>query len=78
MGSCEELQTAGEVMDALGGNAGVAELTGSTSKAVSNWRSFGRFPAKFYLVMTAALAGKGMRAPAALWGMSEPVSEAAQ
>jgi len=78
MGSSGELRTADEVMDALGGNAGVAELTGSTRKAVSNWRSFNGFPAKFYLVMTAALAGKGKRAPAALWGMSEPVSEAAQ
>lgn len=65
-----ELATASEVMDALGGNVGVAALTGNTPGAVWNWRSFGRFPSKFYLVMTEALAEKGYQAPASLWGMA--------
>jgi hypothetical protein len=66
------LQTAGDVLDALGGNAAVEELTGCKPSRVCNWRSFGKFPPKFYLLMTAALAKKKKRAPASLWGMTEP------
>ncbi|MFA7280817.1 MAG: hypothetical protein WC100_12040 [Sterolibacterium sp.] len=64
-----ELNTTSEVLDALGGNAGVAELTGSKPKAVWNWRSFDKFPANTYAVMIAALQERGKTAPASLWGM---------
>lgn len=72
-----ELETAAEVMDALGGNAAVADLTGSRATAVSNWRSFGKFPAKFYVLMTDELRRRGLRAPALLWGMTEPPAHSA-
>ena len=67
-----ELNTTSEVLDALGGNAGVAELTGSKPKAVLNWRSFDKFPANTYAVMIAALQERGKTAPASLWGMKQP------
>lgn len=68
----EELATTSEVMDALGGNAAVAELTGSTLKAVWNWRGFETFPSNTYVAMTDALRARGKTAPASLWGMKMP------
>ncbi len=73
----EELFTTSDVMDALGGNSAVAELTNSTSKAVWNWRGFETFPSNTYVAMTEALRARGKTAPASLWGMKMPV-EAAQ
>jgi hypothetical protein len=67
----ETLKTTSEVMDALGGNLAVAEITGSKPKAVSNWRRFETFPSKTYLAMTNALLAKGKQAPASLWKMEE-------
>ena len=68
----EQLKTTSEVMDALGGNSAVAEITGSTVKAVWNWRGFETFPSNTYVAMTEALLQKGMSAPATLWGMKLP------
>jgi hypothetical protein len=70
----EEILTASEVMDALGGNTGVRMLTGSTANAVSNWRAFGTFPSSTYVVMLAALNARGKTAPASLWKMREIAS----
>mgnify|MGYP003439481101 FL=1 len=73
-----ELTTTSEVMDALGGNGAVAELTGSSIKAVWNWRGFETFPSNTYVAMTIALRAAGKTAPASLWGMklpAEPQSE---
>lgn len=64
-----ELNSTSEVMDALGGNPGVAELTGSKPKAVWNWRNFEKFPSNTYAVMIVALQERGKTAPASLWGM---------
>jgi hypothetical protein len=41
-------------------------------KATANWKSFGQFPARTFVVMTQALQRRGKHAPAALWGMVEP------
>jgi len=65
----EELSTTSEVLDALGGNVAVAELTGSKPKAVWNWRGFETFPSNTYVAMTEALLAKGKTAPSSLWGM---------
>ena len=67
-----ELNTTSDVMDALGGNPGVAKLTGSKPKAVWNWRSFDKFPSNTYAVMIEALQERGKTAPASLWGMKVP------
>ena len=63
------LKTTSEVMDALGGNQAVSQLTGRTAQAVSNWRRFDSFPSNTFVAMTAALAMSGQFAPASLWGM---------
>jgi hypothetical protein len=73
----EVLSTTSEVMDALGGNPAVAELTGRKPKAVSNWRAFKSFPSNTYVAMTEALRQKGKSAPAALWGMKGSDAESA-
>lgn len=68
------LETADAVIKALGGNAGLGELTGARSSRVSNWRAFGKFPSDMFLLMNDALSQRGHTAPAALWGMQESVS----
>lgn len=67
----ERLTTTKEVIAALGGLNSVAEITGSSYKAVSNWGGFDTFPARHFLVMTAALRKRGKSAPASLWNMTE-------
>ena len=68
----DELITTSSVIDELGGNPAVADLTNSTTKAVWNWRGFETFPSNTYVVMTEALKAKGKTAPASLWGMKVP------
>jgi hypothetical protein len=65
----EMLSTTIEVMDALGGNLAVAEITRSKPKAVWNWRKSGVFPSNTYVAITGALLAKGKTAPPSLWGM---------
>lgn len=72
------LETAAEVMDALGGNEAIEILTGSKPSAVCNWRKFGKFPSNTFVAMTAALAKQRQRAPEVLWGMRRAAAEAAQ
>ena len=67
----EPLTTTAEVIDALGGNQPVQELTAAKwPQTVSNWRGFETFPSHTYVVMTEALARLGKSAPASLWGMT--------
>lgn len=68
----QELSTTSDVLDELGGNGPVSELTSSTPKAVSNWRGFETFPSNTYVAMTEALRARGKTAPASLWGMKQP------
>jgi hypothetical protein len=58
------------VIDALGGTGKVADLTGRSPQAVSNWRARPTFPPETFLILTEALKAKGMSAPRALWRMS--------
>jgi len=71
----EVLGTTSEVMDELGGNGAVAELTNSRPKAVWNWRKAGAFPSNTYVAITDALLARGKTAPATLWGMKAVSSE---
>lgn len=73
-------ETTAAVIAALGGQAAVAQLTGSAPSAVANWNSEPHFPARFYAVMLEALHKKGFHAGPRLWGMAEarqPSPEAA-
>jgi hypothetical protein len=72
----ENLDTAAAVLKALGGIEQVAQLTGRTYNAVSNWRVLGSFPANTYLILQSALNAQGQTAPATLWRMER--AEAAQ
>lgn len=65
----DELLTASDVIDALGGTSKVARLTGRSMQAVSNWRERGAFPAETFLLLGDALGKAGRTAPASLWGM---------
>ena len=65
----ETLNTTTAVMDVLGGNTPVAQLTGGSPTAVSNWRGFKTFPSNTYVAMTEALRAIGKTAPTSLWGM---------
>ena len=65
-----ELATASAVIDALGGTAAVMRLVdGRTMGRVSNWRATGRLAPETFLILSAALAERGLSAPSALWGL---------
>ena len=68
-------KTATEIIDILGGTSAVADLTGSSATAVSNWRVVNRLPSNTYLVIKDALARLGRAAPDHLWSMREPPVE---
>ena len=65
------LNTANEVIDALGGTLAVARLAGLSMQAISNWRLRERFPPATYLLLNAALRAKQCSAPTKLWDMIE-------
>lgn len=73
----KQLQSAADVIEALGGLTAVAELTASQYKAVANWKAFNAFPPKTYVAMIAALRRAGRSAPASLWGMVSAQAESA-
>jgi len=65
------LTSTNQVLEALGGNAAVAALTGRWPGAVSNWRSLEHFPANTYVIMRDALLALGHEAPPDwLWDMA--------
>jgi transcriptional regulator with XRE-family HTH domain len=59
--------TVGDFIDALGGNAAVAQMAGVGRSAVSNWRKFDRFPPRLYLRFAAAARERGLEAPERLF-----------
>lgn len=66
-----QLASARDVVDALGGVGAVAELTRTTYRAAHNWKQRGSFPAKTHVVMVEALRARGLSAAASLWRMVE-------
>ena len=62
------LWTFDEVVDALGGNAGVEKLTGMSSATICNHRRRQTFPAKYYFCMKAGLEDQGFYAPISMFG----------
>jgi hypothetical protein len=63
------LTTTRQVIAALGGVSAVCELTGAAYTAVHNWLGAPHFPARYFLVMLAALKRRGKTARPELWGM---------
>lgn len=68
----ETLSSVAAVVDELGGNQAVGELTQRKAKTVWYWRDSGAFPANTYLTITSALREKGKTAPSNLWSMKIP------
>lgn len=66
-----ELHTTSDVIDELGGNHAVGELTQSKPKAVSMWRTMGKFPWRTQMTITNALRARKKTAPESLWGMTK-------
>ena len=66
------LTTAASVFDALGGVAGVMEVTGAKYKTVHAWKASGSFPSDTYVVMVEALKQRGLTASSSLWDMRFP------
>jgi len=73
----DELATTKEVFEALGGIQAVADLTGRDYSAAAQDNRLGKFPSRTYKIMTEALAAKGRRAPASLWGQVAAQDQAA-
>lgn len=65
------LQTATEVVEALGNTGEVAKLVGLKPPAISRWKEKNAIPAYTYLLLKAKLARLSLSAPASLWGMRE-------
>lgn len=63
-----KLETKADVMKALGGISGLAELTGGSYKATENWSRARTFPARYHALMSWALKRRGYSAPPSLWG----------
>ena len=74
----KNLRTARTVIAALGGTPKVAALTGASYSRAFNWLSKGHFPSWTYLLITKALAERGLTASPSLWpGMEKPADQAA-
>jgi hypothetical protein len=71
----EELTTIAAVIETLGGNRPVADLTNSETKTVSMWKTFGRFPWHAQLPITEALRAQGKEPSISLFGMKKPAAE---
>jgi hypothetical protein len=63
------LQTVREVFTVLGGTTGIAALTNASYRRAHNWKAFGRFPPKTYVILQKALSDRDLVAPASLWDM---------
>lgn len=66
------MQTASDVIDALGGTLATAKIARRSMQAVSNWRKANRLPAETFLTISQELKSRGETAPPALWGIEEP------
>lgn len=64
----DQINTADEVIDVLGGTRAVARLMGVDDRVVSNWRERG-LPPETFVALTSKLKEKNLDAPPSLWRM---------
>lgn len=65
------LQTAADVVEALGGDDAVSKnLFATEPRAVANWRLGGKFPAHTFIAIKALLKRRRLEAPDSLWTMT--------
>lgn len=62
------LTTVDDVVEALGGTAAAAVLTGVSAPAVSNWRERGKIAPDKFLLIREALASRGQEACLSVFG----------
>lgn len=62
------LTTVDDVIEALGGTAAAAGLTGVSAPAVSNWRERGKIAPDKFLLIREALAAQGKEACLSVFG----------
>ena len=65
------LATALDVIDAFGGVPALAAFAGVDYRAAFNWKATGKFPSRFYVLMSDELERRGLSASPALWSMVE-------
>lgn len=66
------LNTAADVIEALGGVVMVSVLMERKQPQVSSWKKHNRFPPTLAVKMASILRSIGCEAPAALWQMEPP------
>jgi hypothetical protein len=66
------LNSADEVIDAVGGTAAAARLVAASIASVSNWRARDRLPPRTFLLFEEALDVVGAAASSTLWGIDPP------
>lgn len=71
-----DIATVGGAIDALGA-AWIAETTGRSPQAVSNWRAQKRIASDLFHLMASELERRGLSADPALWGQEIAREQAA-
>lgn len=66
-----DLDTTGGLIKLLGGPAEVARLTGRKIQQVNQWRVQGWFSPETFLVMSTALAARGVHPSPRLWRQTQ-------
>jgi len=74
MSHSSELKSVAEIIRALGGVAAVQAVTGQKYNTVWNWKWRDKVPPEFHLIVSQALASKGLSAAARLFGQHEVAS----
>jgi hypothetical protein len=68
MTTLKQVSSAGEAIKALGGNVVVMRLTGANKTTVWWWKKKGRFPPKYYAVISPALRDAGFVGRPSIYG----------
>jgi hypothetical protein len=66
------VETVADAIAKLGGPTATGKLVGRSAQSVVNWRAANKFPGDTYLILSAALEDRGLRAPPSMWGLIEP------
>jgi len=61
------LNSTADVMDKLGGIGATGAMFGLSYRAAHNWKQAGKFPARTYREISAALHARGFSASVELW-----------
>lgn len=74
----EQISTANDVLEALGGGTKAARLAGCSPQNLSNAIRRGRLPPSTFVIFTEALRACGLAAPPELWGIKSESADPRQ